>query len=145
MTQYSQGEFTPTNPSKYIGKYPITYRSSWELSLMRVLDNHPNVTQWASESISIPYEHPLTGKWTFYIPDFLIVFTDKTGKKRAEVVEVKPAKEAMVERAKSKKDKLVLAVNQAKWKAAIAWCHKNGLTFKVLTEEQMFHNPKNKK
>lgn len=145
MTAYSQGEFTPTNTSKYIGKFPIQYRSSWELSLMRVLDNHPNVTQWASESISIPYEHPLTGKWTFYIPDFLVVFVDKAGKKRAEVIEVKPAKEAMVERAKSKKDKLVLAVNQAKWKAAIEWCHKNGMTFKVLTEEQLFANPKNKK
>lgn len=145
MTKYSQGEFTPTNAPKYIGKYPITYRSSWELSLMRVLDRHPNVTQWASESISIPYQNPLTGKWTFYIPDFLIVFTDKNGQKRAELVEVKPAKEAMVERAKSKRDKLVLAVNQAKWQAAMAWCHKNGITFRVLTEDQMFHNPKKKK
>lgn len=112
---------------------------------MRVLDRHPNVTQWASESISIPYENPLTGKWTFYIPDFLIVFTDKTGTKRAELVEVKPAKEAFVERAKSKRDKLVLAVNQAKWKAAVAWCHKNGITFRVLTEDQLFHNPGKKK
>jgi hypothetical protein len=144
MTKYSQGEFTPTNAAKYIGKFPITYRSSWELSLMRVLDMHPNVTQWASESISVPYEHPLTGKWTFYIPDFLVVFTDKHGKKRAEVLEIKPAKEAMVERAKSKKDKLVLAVNQAKWKAAIAWCHKNGLTFRVLTEDQLFRKPGSK-
>lgn len=106
---------------------------------MRVLDHHPNVTQWASESISIPYMHPLTGKWTFYIPDFMIVFVDKHGNKRAEMIEVKPAKEAYADRAKSKKDKLTLAVNQAKWQAAMAWCHKNGLVFKVLTEDQMFH------
>ncbi len=112
---------------------------------MRVLDHHPSVTQWASESISIPYMHPLTGKWTFYIPDFLIVSVDKNGRKKAEVVEVKPAKEAVLEKAKSKKDKLVYAVNQAKWKAAIAWCHKNGLTFRVLTEDQMFRKPGNKK
>jgi type III secretory pathway lipoprotein EscJ len=85
--------------------------------------------------------HPLTNKWTFYIPDFLIVFTDKHGKKRAEIVEIKPAKEAMVDRAKSKKDKLVLAVNQAKWTAAVAWCHKNGLTFRVLTELDLFKQP----
>lgn len=145
MTKYSQGQYTPVNTSKYIGKLPITYRSSWEISLMRVLDNHPNVTQWASESISIPYMHPLTGKWTFYIPDFLIVFVDKNGNKRAEVVEVKPAKEAYIERAKSKKDKLVLAVNQAKWAAAMAWCHKNGLTFRVLTEDEMFRKAGSKK
>lgn len=138
-TKYSQGVFEPKNPGKYIGKSPITYRSSWELSLMRVLDHHPNVTQWASESLSIPYMHPLTGKWTFYIPDFMIVFVDKNGNKRAEMIEVKPAKEAYDDRAKSKKDKLVLAVNKAKWQAAMAWCHKNGLTFRVLTEDQMFH------
>lgn len=144
-TKYSQGEFAPQNTKKYIGSYPIQYRSSWELSLMRVLDHHPNVTQWASESIKIPYEHPLTGKWTFYIPDFLIVFTDKDGRKRAEIVEIKPAKEASIERAKSKKDKLVLAVNQAKWKAAIAWCHKNGLTFRVMTEDHLFRQPGSKK
>lgn len=139
MSNYSQGIFEPKNAKKYIGKLPITYRSSWELSLMRVLDHHPNVTQWASESISIPYMHPLTGKWTFYIPDFMIVFVDKHGNKRAEMIEVKPAKEAYADRAKSKKDKLTLAVNQAKWQAAMAWCHKNGLVFKVLTEDQMFH------
>jgi hypothetical protein len=91
MTKYSQGEWKPNNPAKYIGKYPITYRSSWELSVFRVLDAHPSVTQWASESISIPYQHPLTGKWHFYIPDLMIVFTDKTGSRRAELVEIKPA------------------------------------------------------
>lgn len=142
MTKYSQGEWTPTNPAKYIGKYPITYRSSWELSVFRVLDAHPNVTQWASESLSIPYQHPLTGKWHFYIPDLLLIFTDKTGQRRAELVEIKPAKEAYAERAKSKKDKATLAINQAKWAAAVTWCHKNGLTFRVLTEDQLFKNGK---
>ena len=112
---------------------------------MRVLDAHPNVTQWASESMSIPYLHPLTGKWSFYIPDLLIVFVDKDGKKRAELVEIKPAKETYLDRAKSKKDKLVHAVNQAKWVAAIAWCQKNGLTFRVLTEDQLFANGKKRK
>jgi hypothetical protein len=142
MTKYSQGEWKPNNPSKYIGKYPITYRSSWELSVFRVLDAHPSVTQWASESISIPYQHPLTGKWHFYIPDLMIVFTDKTGSRRAELVEIKPAKETYIERAKSKKDKATLAINQAKWAAAMAWCHRNGLTFRVLTEDQLFKNGK---
>jgi len=142
MTKYSQGEWRPTKPEKYIGKYPIVYRSSWELSVFRVLDAHPSVTQWASESISIPYKHPLTGKWHFYIPDLMIVFTDKTGQRRAELVEIKPAKETYVERAKSKKDQATLAVNQAKWASAIAWCHKNGLTFRVLTEDQLFGNKK---
>lgn len=137
-TKYSQGIYQPVNGAKYIGKLPITFRSSWELSVMRVLDAHPNVTQWASESVSIPYMHPLTNKWTFYIPDLMIVFTDKTGNRRAELIEIKPAKEAYEDRAKSKRDKLTLAVNKAKWLAATAWCAKHGLTFRILTEDQLF-------
>lgn len=145
MTAYANGEFTPTNPAKYVGKLPITYRSSWEISMMRVLDLHPNVLQWASESITIPYLHPITGKWTFYIPDFLVVFVDKNGVKRAELIEIKPAKETFVDEAKSKKDKVVLAINLAKWKAAQEWCHKNGVVFKVMTEHDLFRKPGSKK
>lgn len=111
---------------------------------MRVLDAHPSVTQWASESLSIPYLNPITGKWTFYIPDLMIVFSDKNGNKRAEMIEIKPAKETFSERAKSKKDKLSQAVNQAKWAAAIIWCKKHGLTFRVLTEDQLFAKGKTK-
>lgn len=145
MTKYSQGVYTPINMGKYIGKLPCQYRSSWELSVFRILDFHPNVTQWASESISIPYQNPLTGKWTFYIPDLLVVFTDKHGAKRAEMIEIKPAKEAYLEKAKSKKDKLAFAVNQAKWTAAIAWCAKQGLTFRVMTENELFANGNKRK
>lgn len=138
MAKYSQGEFIPVNREKYVGSYPITYRSSWELSVMRVLDQHPSVSQWASESLKIPYMHPLTGKWTFYVPDFLVIYVDKSGNKRAELVEIKPAKEAYADKAKSKRDRLVQAVNHAKWQSAIAWCHKHGLTFRVMTEDDLF-------
>ena len=145
MANYSSGEYTPTNKSKYIGTYPIQFRSSWELSVFRVLDAHPNVTQWASESLSIPYSNPVTGKWSFYIPDLMIVFVDKDGKKRAELVEIKPAKEAYADKAKSKKDKIALLINQAKWAAAMIWCKKHGLTFRILTEDELFKKQRPKK
>lgn len=145
MAKFSTGVYTPKNPQKYIGKGSPTFRSSWEHSTFRVLDEHSSVTQWASESLSIPYQHPFTGKWTFYIPDLLIIFVDKTGKKRAEVVEIKPAKETFLELAKSKKDKMSQAVNQAKWKAAMAWCFKNGLSFRILTENELFGKGSKKK
>ena len=144
MANYANGVYTPINSQKYIGKALPKYRSSWELSVFRVLDAHPNVTQWASESITIPYQHPLTGKWTFYIPDLLVVFTDKNGGKRAELIEIKPAKETYDDLAKSRKDKATLVVNKAKWAAAIQWCQKQGLTFRVLTEQQLFANGRKK-
>jgi hypothetical protein len=46
-------------------------------AFMRLCDEHPNVYQWASEAIKIPYRHPITGKYTIYVPDFFIVYMDK--------------------------------------------------------------------
>ena len=105
---------------------------------MTLLDQHPNVINWASESVSIPYINPLTGKRSVYIPDFLIVYQDKHGRKRAELVEVKPAKEAIAENARSKRDKAALMINTAKWAAAMQWCKKNGFTFRILTENELY-------
>lgn len=111
---------------------------------MTFLDSHPSVIQWASESIRIPYRNPLTGKNSQYVPDFLVLYKDKNGNQRAELVEVKPKKEAMLENAKSKRDKAFLMVNQAKWAAAMAYCKKNGLTFRLITEDDLFKQSGNK-
>ena len=80
-SQYKQGKYNPVNKEKYSGKHTPEYRSSWEFAFMRFCDNNPSVTQWASESIQIPYRHPLTGKNTIYVPDFFIVYNDKKQKR----------------------------------------------------------------
>lgn len=144
MTKYSQGEFIPKNPQKLIGKSRPQWRSSWELAMMTFLDSHPGVIQWASESIKIPYVNPLTGKRSQYVPDFLVMYKDKNGRQHAELVEVKPKKEALAEAAKSKRDKAFLIVNTAKWSAAMVWCKKNGVTFRLITEEELWPKSGNK-
>jgi hypothetical protein len=138
MSKYSQDEFVPKNPQKLIGNSRPFYRSSWELTVMTLLDQHPNVINWASESVSIPYVNPLTGKQSVYIPDFLVLYKDKSGKQRAELIEVKPSKEAIAENAKSKRDKAALLINTAKWAAAMSWCKKNGISFRILTEADLY-------
>ena len=138
MSKYSQDEFVPKNPKKLIGNARPFYRSSWELTVMTLLDQHPNVINWASESVTIPYQNPLTGKFSTYIPDFLVVYKDKFGKQRAELIEVKPKKEAIAENVKSKRDKAALVVNTAKWAAAMTWCKKNGFNFRILTEDDLY-------
>lgn len=140
MVKYHQGMFVPKNPKKLLGNSFPRFRSSWELKVMHLLDQHPNVLQWASESIRIFYVNPFTNKNTVYIPDFLIYYQDKNGKRRAELVEIKPAKEAMLEHAKSRRDKMYLILNSAKWKAAMIFCHKHNLTFRILTEKDLFIN-----
>lgn len=138
MAHYNSGTFVPKNASKYIGNTPITYRSAWELTFMNVCDSHPNILQWASESLKIPYVSPLDNRWHMYIPDFLIMYVDKAGTKHGEIIEIKPSSQSLDERAKSKRDKIALLVNKAKWKAAHDFCRKQGLTFRVMTELQLY-------
>ena len=138
MSKYSQGRFIPKNPDKLIGKQEVVFRSSWELTVMNFLDSHPSVIQWASESIRIPYTNPLTGRPSQYVPDFMVLYQDKNGKRRAEVLEVKPSKEALAENARSKRDKAFILINTAKWAAAMTWCKKNGMGFRVLTESDIY-------
>ena len=138
--KYAQGIFIPKNPQKIVGKQQIQYRSAWELRVMSLLDQHPDVINWASESIAINYIHPLDGKQHRYIPDLLVTYKDKNGKLRSELIEIKPAKEALKENSKSKKDKAVVLINTAKFTAAMLFCKKHGLKFTVLTENDIWIN-----
>lgn len=137
--KYQQGIFEMKNPAKYIGKHSPRYRSSWELKFMRVLDSHPNVVAWASESHRIPYRNPLTQKQTVYVPDFFMVYEDRSGTRKAEFIEIKPAGQIMG-KAKSVQQKAAAIVNEAKWQAARAFAERQGVGFRVLTENELFNN-----
>lgn len=140
MPHFSQGEFTPRHPNKYVGKGRIKYRSSWELTVFQFCDTNQHISEWASESISIPYRNPITGKHSRYIPDLLIRYNDKSGKQHVELVEIKPRKQSILKEGLNSKERAVVLVNYAKWEAARAWCKRNGLQFRVITEREIFSN-----
>ena len=142
MSKFAQGKFQLVNPQKYVGNKTPTYRSSWEYVFMQFCDNNPSILQWASEAVHINYRNPLTGKNTIYVPDFLITYQDAGGAQRAEVVEIKPKKETALESAKSVRDQAAAILNLAKWEAARAWCKAHGMTFRVVTEDMIFHQGK---
>jgi hypothetical protein len=140
MPKFAQGRFDMKNPDKYVGKKTPLARSSWEFVFMRMLDEHPGVQSWASESIQIPYRDPLTGKPTIYVPDFFIVYVDKDKNKHAEVVEVKPSSHTFIEAVgKSKYNQAQYVKNMAKWEAAGKWCKQQGVRFRVITENDIFN------
>lgn len=140
MSRFAQGKFTLKNPDKYVGNKSPTYRSGWEFTFMKFCDEHPSVSQWASEAIRIPYKNPLTGKSTIYVPDFFIVYGDKTGKQRVELIEVKPSNQAYREKlGRSRVNQAHYVINQAKWTAARAWCKQKSIFFRIITEGDMFH------
>lgn len=141
MAKWAQGTYTVKNPQKYVGKHAPKYRSGWELTFMTFCDNNNNVIYWASEAIRVPYKHPLTGKITNYIPDFFVLYENKYGQKIAEVVEIKPKKQSLIEsKVASLKDRAIVAINHAKWQAAMAYCKNQGYIFRVITEDDLFYN-----
>ena len=140
MAKWAQGAYKITNPVKYIGRGTPRYRSGWEHAFMRFCDTNDHVLQWASESINVPYRHPLTGKQTIYVPDFLVVYRTKNSTVKAEVIEIKPSGQSMITEKQKPQERAVVVVNHAKWASAQQWCARQGLTFRVITEQDMFHN-----
>jgi len=141
MAKWAQGIYTPKNPEKYIGKHKPKYRSGWEMTFMMFCDSNKSILYWASEALRIPYKNPFTGKPSTYVPDFFVVYENKYGKQIAEVVEIKPKKQSLIEsRVASAKDRATVALNHAKWQSAMAFCKANGYTFRVLTEDELFRN-----
>jgi hypothetical protein len=139
MNKWLNGLFQMKHPDKYIGKKTPRYRSSWEWAFMRFCDNNPSITQWASESIQIPYRNPLTGRNTIYVPDFFIVYNSKKQDKVAELIEVKPNNQAKrKDLGKNAQNQAAYVVNRAKWEAANKWAKGKGIRFRVITESDMF-------
>ena len=112
---------------------------------MRFCDGHPNIVKWASENVKIPYRHPLSGKITNYVPDFMVQYIDKNGKTLVELIEIKPKSQTIIENAKGRGDKMQTTINAAKWTAANEWAKAKGMHFKVITEDQIFRNNKKRK
>jgi hypothetical protein len=145
MRSTARGIYNVKNPEKYVGGKDPTYRSSWEYTFMLFCDNNPSIQQWASEPLQIPYRDPLTGKQTVYVPDFLIVYTDKNRKKHVEMIEIKPANQMLKEKVGNNPyNQAQFVKNQVKWAAAGAWCRNKGIQFRVINEHDIFHNGKKK-
>ena len=141
------GKFRPKNPKKYAGDpQNSVWRSSWELRLMKELDENPSILHWASEELTVPYWDPVKKKNRRYYPDFLIRKKDvKTGKEETVMIEVKPSSQSSLPVLKEGKKPTksyykslyTWGTNEAKWKAAKSFCEEKGWTFLVLTEKDL--------
>jgi len=139
--KYNQGIYKVKNIEKYVGNRLPKFRSGWELAFMQFCDNNPSIQQWSSEPIKIPYRDPLTGRSTVYVPDFLITYIDKNQKKHAELIEIKPANQTLIENVgKNPYNQAQFVKNQAKWAAASNWCKNNNLKFRIINEHDIFSN-----
>lgn len=141
--RFKQGIFKPKNPKKFLGEMAI-YRSSYELRFFRWADENPNVLEWSSESIIIPFISPIDGKGhRYYVDNYCVLREGNTIKKY--LIEIKPSTQTKRPVAtKNKKPASLIyeqtkwIVNQAKWEAATKYAKQKGLEFIVLTEKELF-------
>ena len=120
-----QGKFKPKNYKKYKGDPTgVVYRSLWERKFMKWCDNNPNVLQWWSEELAIPYRDPVQKKWRRYFPDFWMKVREQNGEGKSYLIEVKPKRQVEGPKPQKKHTKTYLrevyeyATNKAKWAAA---------------------------
>lgn len=143
----NKGFFKPRNPQKYKGDpTQIIYRSSWELKLMGYLDAHPDVLQWASEELAIPYKSPVDNRIHRYFPDFIVKQRNQAGVVETLLIEVKPFVQTQPPPAHTGKKKptkryitevMTWGVNNAKWKAAQEYCKDRQWKFMIMTEHEL--------
>ena len=139
----SKGRFLPKNPKKYNGDpMNIVYPSSWELRVMKYLDDNPNIIWWASEEISIKYVSPIDQKIHRYFPDFVVKMKKRDGSIKTVVMEIKPEKQTKLPKQSRKTRRFIqeaatYAVNQEKWRAADIFCQEHGWQFMILTEKDL--------
>ena len=135
-----KGKYRPSNRKKYRGDINnIVYRSLWERKFMVYCDTNPDILEWGSEEIIIPYVSPVDGKRHRYFPDFYI----KTSNNEKFIIEIKPKKYTRPPKKPPRVTKRFIyethewGRNQAKWKAANALCERHGWKFLVMTEDHI--------
>jgi hypothetical protein len=141
--RWKQGFFIPKNPLKWINimetdePLPIVYRSGWEKQFYEWMDTTNSIYRCGVEIIKILYKNPIQNKMSFYVPDAYMEYYDTSKQQHKVLVEIKPLKEASLKEAKDGYDRLLLVKNSFKWQAAILYCKKRGIEFKVMHEHNL--------
>ena len=127
----------------------IIYRSGWEFKLMRYLDVHPDVIEWGSEELIVPYRSPIDGRMHRYFPDFLVKQINRDKRKETVLIEVKPKAQTVppdISKKNTSTGKLsrryinevkTWGINQAKWQAAEDFCKDRGWKFQIMHEDHL--------
>lgn len=135
-----QGSYIVKNKSKYIGNFDnVVYRSLWERKVMEWCDLNPDVLQWSSEEVVVPYICKTDNQPHRYFLDFLIRFKTAT-----VLVEVKPKYQVSppVQKAGKRRETLLqesltYAKNISKWEAATKYAKQRGWQFMIWTEDTL--------
>ena len=148
---FRQGYFVPCYPEKYIGDAnKIIFRSGYEHKFATFCDTNDGVIAWSSETVQVPYVHPIEKIVRPYNIDFYVKIRQQDNTYKEYIVEVKPAKQLKAPQAPTGavNEKRILAyhtqvknylINLAKFNAAKAYAKDRGWEFVVVTEVFLFN------
>ena len=138
------GKYRVQNKEKYVADLQeCEYRSSWELRYMKYLDRQPNVLEWASENVIIPYYNPVEKKTRRYFVDFYVKVRTTEGFIKKYIIEIKPLNQCNPPKKQKRTSNGYRSAlkayirNQSKWKAAKKWADRRGWEFIVITEKEL--------
>ena len=84
------GKYKPKNPKKYTGDYTkVVYRSLWEKHAFKWCDTNPQILQWSSEEVVIPYLWDVDKRYHRYFVDLKVKFNNG----ETWLIEIKPDKQ----------------------------------------------------
>lgn len=148
---YKQGIYEVKNKDKYIGTKDPRYLSSFEYYCFRYFDMHKDVLKWGAEVVTVPYMNPSkrtmdgSPKKCRYIVDVYAKYLDRHGNVKEGLFEIKPYTETQPPKKTGKKkestmkyEELTYNQNLAKWQAAKEYAESKGMTFELITENEMF-------
>ncbi len=110
---------------------------------MKYCDTRPNVLEWASEEVVVPYRSPLDNRIHRYFVDFYVKIQESDGTVVKYLIEIKPSKQTVPPKKPQRQTKSYIyevteyLKNQAKWEAAKQFCEDRMWKFKVLTESEL--------
>lgn len=114
---------------------------------MMHLDEHPDVLEWSSEEIIIPYRSPIDGRVHRYFPDFFVKKKGRDGIIESLLIEVKPLAQTQQPTLMEVKNQrptkryirevMTWGINSAKWKAAEEYCKDRKWKFVIMTEREL--------
>ena len=132
-----KGKFKVKNTDKYIGDHTkVVYRSLWERNTFRWIDANPDIVEWNSEEVVIPYRCETDKRMHRYFVD--VYYKDRSGAQY--LVEIKPKKETIPPKVtrrsrRSITEALTYIKNQSKWRAAEEFCDNRGWHFVIWHED----------
>lgn len=139
--KHKQGYFQLTESTKYRGKGPCIFRSSWEKRFCEYCERSPEIVWWSSEAFPIRYFNPRDGKYHEYFPDFILRTRDGT----VIIAEVKPKFQLAPPKVPKRKDPKTMSrykrdyetyeVNMLKMAAAKALAVVKGAKYLLVTED----------